>query len=409
MSGDIGASNPLGEGARSRTLASLRVPNFARFFTGQIISNTGTWFQNLVISLLVLQQTGSGSALALVTIAQFGPIVLLAPVAGRVADTVPVRRVLAFASLAAGATACGLAWAVWDESDLHLPLVLGLMALGGCVHAFDRVAGQTFLVELVGPRLLGNGVVLHGISNSAARSIGPGLAGAAYLALGAGPCLLVNAASFVPVLVSVVLIRPDHLHRRGRRDEPARIIDGLREVRRRKPLAVVLVVNALITLTSWSMNVVITAVVVLTFAGGSGSLGAAHSLNAVGAVVGALLVARVGRLDARALTPALVVYAAVLLVNAAAPTLLVFLILAPVLGVYQSSIGAAAQREAAPHMIGRTMSLVTLGQQGVAPIGALLAGAIVDLTSGQAAMAFGAVVCLLCAAAVRLLLGPRPA
>lgn len=409
---DEADAGPEGHAHRAGAIASLRVPNFAAFFAGQVVSNTGTWFQNLVISLIVLKDTGSGSALALVTVAQFAPIVLLAGVAGRVADSAPVRRVLMVTSVVAAVIASALAWAVWDESGLHLPLVLGLMAAGGCVHAFDRVAGQAFLIELVGPRLLGNGVVLHGMSNSAARSIGPGLAGAAYFALGAGPCLLVNAASFGAVLVSLLLVRPERLHRRVRRSEPARVIDGLREVRRSRPLATVLVVNAVVTLTSWSMNVIITAIVVLTFGGGSGALGAAHSLNAVGAVVGALLLARFMRLDARALAPALVVFAAVLFANAAAPSLLAFLVLAPVLGVgfavYQGTVSAAAQHESPPHMIGRTMSLVTLGQQGVSPVGALLAGAIVDVSSGQVAMAVGATTCMACALAVRLLLGPRP-
>ncbi|MCW4384633.1 MFS transporter [Salinibacterium sp. SYSU T00001] len=389
-------------------LEAFRVANFARYFVGQLVSNTGTWFQNLAISLIVVQVTGSASALALVTVAQFGPILLLAGVAGRLADTVSPRSILAATSACSIVVTCGLAVAVAQESP-SLPWIYGLIVLSGCFHAFERVAAQAFIFELVGAELLRNAVVLSTVYISAARSIGPGLAGLAFLAVGPAACLLINAATYLAVLVAVLLIRPGDLHARIRPEgRGPSVRENLRAIRSNRALVVILVVNVVVTLAAMNMNVVLTSTVSLGFGGDAGELGAAHALNAVGAVVGGVLLARYARLGASTLVPACLLFSATLAVNAAAPSLLLFLFAAPLLGigigVYQGVLSGAAQGESEPHALGRTMSLVTLGQQGVAPLGALLVGVLIDVTSGQAALGVGAAVTACCGLAVYLAL-----
>lgn len=320
--------------ARGGALGAFRVPNFTRYFAGQLVSNTGTWFQNLAISLIVVQLTGSASALALVTVAQFGPILLLAGAAGRLADTVSPRTILAATSAIAVIVTCGLAIAVAQETP-SLPWVYGLIA--------------------------------------------------------------------------VLLIRPADLHARilpeGRR---ATVRENLREVRSNRTLLVILVVNVIVTVAAMNMNVVLTSVVSIGFDGDAGALGATHALNAVGAVIGGVLLTRYAKLGAATLVPACLLFAATLAVNAAVPTLALFLVAAPLLGlglgVYQGVLNSSAQQESPPHALGRTMSLVTLGQQGVAPIGALLVGVLIDLTSGQTALGVGAAVTAMCGAVVYLVL-----
>ncbi|MBF0673123.1 MAG: MFS transporter [Salinibacterium sp.] len=400
-------------GGTGGSLAAFRVPNFTRYFTGQLVSNTGTWFQNLAISLIVVQITGSASALALVTVAQFGPILLLGAPAGRLADSVPPRMILAVTSAIAVLVTCGLAVAVGQEEP-SLGWLYGLIVVSGCVHAFERVAAQAFIYELVGAELLRNAVVLSTVYISAARSIGPGLAGVAFLAVGPTACLLINAATYLAVLVAVLLIRPSELHPRLRAEGPRPTVrENLREVRSNRALVVILAVNVIVTVAAMNMNVVLTSIVSLSFEGDAGQLGATHALNAVGAVVGGLLLARYTRLGALTLVPACLLFSVTLAVNAAAPSLLLFLMAAPLLGVgigvYQGVLSGAAQGESAPHALGRTMSLVTMGQQGVAPIGALLVGVLIDLTSGQTALGVAAVVTAVCAGVVCLALGRQRA
>ena len=386
---------------RPAPFAAFRSGNFTRYFAGQLVSNVGLWFQNLALSLIVLEITGSATALALVTVAQFGPITLLAGVAGKVADVVSARTVLIVTCLAAMLTSVGLAVAVSQET-ISLGLVYGLIALTGTAHAFERVSSQALIYELVGPTLLHNAVALSTVYLSAARSIGPGLAGVAYLTLGPAACLLINAGSYLAAVFALLLIRPASLHPRPRaRPEDRSIGSALRGIWDNRPLVVLLVVNVVVTVTAMNMNVVLTSIVYLGFDGDAGQLGATHALNAVGAVLGGILVAALRTSRVSYLVPGCLMFGAALALNASAPSLTLLLVFAPLLGLglgtYQGLIYSAAQVSAEPHQIGRVMSLLTMGNVGMAPLGALYAGALVDATSGQTALAVGAGTCTACA------------
>lgn len=400
-----------GPGTRADTFGALRLPNFALYFYGQLVSQTGTWFQNLAISLLVLHLTGSASALALVTVAQFGPTLLLATVAGRLSDSLSPRTILLCTSAAAVFVTLGLAWAVSGEHPL-LPVIYGLIVLSGTINVFDRVAAQAFIFELVGATLLQNAVVLSTVYISAARSVGPGLAGFAYAAFGPAACLLINACSYAGVFLALLLIRKRMLHPRPRVETgPVSTWSTIKEVRFNRPLLVLLIVNVIVTLTALNMNVVLTSVVSLSFAGTAVALGATHAFNAVGAIVGGLLVTRIRLVRVLTLVPACLVFAAALAVNSVAPNLAIFLAVAPLLGLglglYQGVLNSAAQGASPPHAIGRTMSLVTLGNIGMAPLGALAVGTLIDATSGRMALGVGAASCAVCASLVFLLLRRR--
>lgn len=391
--------------SRRGTFDAMRSRNFALFFSGQTISNTGTWFQNIAISLIVVQETRSASALALVTVVQFAPTFLLAPIAGKISDAVSPKTVLMSAVGVAFVSTAFLAWMVAGPAP-NLGAIYALLAVGGVANAFERVAGQAIVFELVGSTRLQNAVVLSTITVAAARSIGPGLAGLAFAAFGAVVCLVINAVSFLVAFAALATIDRSRLHPRIATGSTPAVASTLRTVVSIPGLVVLLVVNIVVTLTALSMNVVITSVVTISFEGAAVALGAAHALNAVGAVVGGLLVTRVRTVAVRALVPALIAFAVTLALNAAAPTLAWFLVAAPVLGIgiglYQGVLNSAAQNATPPHMLGRVMSLVTQGNIGIAPIGAFLIGLLIDATTGQAAFVLGTAGCLSCAAFVWL-------
>lgn len=396
---------------RRHGLAALGVRQYRWYFGGQLIAQTGTWFQNLAIALLVLQITGSASALAIVTVCQFGPMLLLAPIAGRLADSVRPRSILIATSATLGTITLGLALVVSAEEP-SLPLVYGLLLASGVAIAFERVASQAIVFELVGGELLQSGVVLSTVYISAARSIGPALAGVAVIVLGAPACLLINAASYLAVLAALIAIRPRRLHPRPLPEgERPSVIANLRLAARNRPLIVLLAVNAFVAVLAYNFNVTLTAVVSLSFDGDAGALGAAHALNAVGAVVGGVLVAWFVRVRAITIVPALLLFGVVMVANAAAPTLPLFLIAAPLLGiglgVYQAVINSAAQSVTPAWALGRTMSLLSLGNAGLAPIGAIALGLLIDVTNGQVGLAVGAAACLIAAAAAWPVLRPR--
>lgn len=378
---------------------------FSLYFSGQVVSNTGTWFQNLALSLVVLDATGSAQALSGVTVAQFLPLLVLSIPAGRLADRVRPRTILLVTSLASALVVAGLA-VVTLAPEPSVLAIYGLVAALGTVHAFERVAAQAIIFEIVGPESLGRAVSLSTIALASARSIGPGLAGIAFQALGPTACMLINSASFVLVFASIVAIRPARLFPRPRRAD--RTGGGIRPSFFSRELVTLLVVNAVVALLALNLMLVLTSTVTLTFAGDATAVGATHTLNALGAIVGGVLAAGRDRVTVRSLIVACGGLGAALLLSAAAPTLAILFAVGPLLGLgvgyYQGILNAAAQVSVTPDQIGRTMSLVTLGNYGMVPFGALLMGWVIDAQGGKTALGIGGLAALACATfvAVRL-------
>jgi len=381
--------------------SALRVRNFRLFFVGQIASNVGTWFQSLAQVLLVIELTGSGKALGLVTALQFAPALVLGPYAGTLVDRLPTRKSLLVTSLLSALLAGSLA-AVAALHGLHVLWVYAI-ALGlGCVQAFDRPASQAFVYELAGPDELQKAIGLHSITQSSARMLGPALAGAAYPLLGGAGCFAINAASFLCVTAALLAMRSDRLWQRKSAGDAGRgsIMEGVRYAMQRPELRAPLLVNALVGCLTFNFMTTITAMVRFDLHGDASSVGAAHALNAVGAVLGSLIVVSGGRVPSRAmLALACGGMAFAIAVNAAVPNVLAFLIWAPVFGLsvgaYQTNMLSAVQRNTEPAMLGRMSSLLTLGTTGMAPIASLVAGWLIDAWSARAAMGLGAAASLI--------------
>ncbi|MDQ7879436.1 MFS transporter [Microbacterium sp. QXD-8] len=381
---------------------------FSLYFGGQVVSNTGTWFQNLALSLVVLGETGSARALSGVTIAQFLPLLLLSVPAGRVADRIRPRTILLVTSLLSTAIVGGLAVATLSPAA-PISLFYLLVAALGTVHTFERVAAQAIIFEIVGSADLSRAASLSTIALASARSIGPGLAGVAFQSLGATACMLVNSGSFLVVFLSIALIRPSRLHvreapRRPRTTERYRVGTD-------RGMATLLVVNAVVALLALNLMLVLTSTVTLTFGGDATAVGGVHTLNAIGAILGGILAAGRARVTVRSLIAACAGLGLALLANAAAPGLPAFLALGPLLGLgvgyYQGILNAAAQVSVPPDQIGRTMSLVTLGSYGMVPFGALLMGWVIDESGGRTALVIGGSAALACALFVAMRLRRR--
>ena len=375
----------------------LRQRGFALYFAGQIVSNVGTWFQNLALQLVVLAATGSAQALSGVTVAQFLPILVFGVAAGWLADRVRPRTILLITSALAALVTAALAPVV-AHADPDLRAIYALVALLGTVQAFDRIAAQAIIFELVGPAALSRAVSISTIALAAARSVGPGLAGVAFLRLGAPACMLVNAASFVAVAVALLLIRPSTMHVRPARsaETPVRTGDLLRD----RGVSTLLIANVVVALFAMNFGLVLTATVDLSYGGDATAVGAAHALNAIGAIVGGGIAAALPRVGVRSLIVATAAFGGVMLLNAAAPTLGLFLLAGPALGLvigyYQGVLNAAAQSSVPPEAIGRLMSLVTHGNYGMVPFGALLMGWVIDLSSGRVSLLIGGIAALTC-------------
>ena len=237
--------------ALHRSVASLSIPNYRRFFAGQVVSVSGNWMQNVAAMWLVLRLTGSGTAVGLTAAAQFLPLLVLGAWGGLLADRVPKRRLLMRHPDAA--RACRR----WRCSRSSRPapsqawMVIALVFAGGLVTAFDNPARQSFVIEIVGSDRVVNAVSLNSVIVHSSRIAGPAAAAAVIALGGVGPCFLLNALSFVAMIVALRRMDPRALHPApaARRASPASCATPLRYVAAtpglRLPLAMMAVIGTL--------------------------------------------------------------------------------------------------------------------------------------------------------------------
>jgi MFS family permease len=395
------------------TFASLANPNYRRYVGGQGVSLIGTWMQSVAQSWLVLQLTGSGTALGLVVALQTLPVLLLGPYGGVVADRVDKRRLMIGLQSVMGllALTLGLLTVTGRVQLWHVFVLAALLGLNNC---FENPARQSFILEMVGTEHLRNAVSLNSVLVNVARMVGPAVAGLVIAAGGTGICFLLNAASFVAVVVSLVRLDTSRLSpappaARG----PGQLREGLRYVVRQRELGVPLLMMALVGCLAFEFQITLPLVARQTFAGGSEAYGWLTAAMGAGAVLGGLVVAARGRTGARAMVAAALLFGAAMAGAALAPTFAVELVLIAVVGAlsvaFQSTGNSTLQLAASPSMRGRVMSLWAVAFLGSTPIGGPIAGAVGDALGGRGGLALGAVSCVLAAALGAALLRGRSA
>ncbi|HEY7068771.1 MAG TPA: MFS transporter, partial [Acidimicrobiales bacterium] len=281
---------------------------------------------------------------------------------------------------------------------------LGAFSLAfGIVLTVERPATVLVPVELVPPDLVSNALGLNSMTLSLARLLGPALAGITLTLTSPAWCFAVNAASFAVALAFVARLEVTALFARARGEGGrGQVKEGFAYLAGQGQLRSVLVANAVIGLLAVNFLVVVTAVVRLRYGGGGLAVGVAHAANAAGAVAGGVLAGAALARMSRRLDLVCLALGGSMAALALAPTLGLFVALGPLLGValvaYQSAVLDACHRLARPDMLGRMVSLVTLGGQGTTPIGSVIVGVVIDVWSPQAALWVGAASCAVGAA-----------
>jgi MFS family permease len=387
--------------ARHTTFAALAVPNYRRYVRGQAISLVGTWMQMTAQAWLVLTLTHSAAKLGLVVALQTLPVLLLAPYGGVVADRVDKRRMMVALQIAMGIQALILgvltitgAVRLWEIGALAV--VLGLN------NAFENPARQSFMLEMVGAEDLRNAVSLNSVLVNVARTVGPALAGVLIATVGEGLCFLLNAASFIPVVASLIrldraALSPSPPAPRA----PGQLREGLRYVARTPELAVPLGMMALVGCLAYEFQVSLPVMARQGLHVGATGYGFMTAAMGVGAVAGGLVVAARGRTGLPTLVVAATGFAVVLALAAAAPTMAVELAALALAGwasiSFMSTGNSTLQLTAEPSMRGRVMSLWFVAFQGSTPIGGPIVGWVMVQAGARAGLWVGAVTCLLAA------------
>ncbi len=213
-----------------KVFPALRSRNYQLYFTGQIISNIGTWLQVVAQSWLVLELTNSAFYVGLVIAATNLPTMIFCLPGGVIVDRFNKRRILMITQTAFMILAFILgSLAVLKIVNIWEILILGF--LFGCVKAVDSPARQAFAVDMVGKEDLTSGIALNSAVNNASRVIGPGIAGFLIAFVGAGGAFIANGVSYIAVLIALILIKtkPDKTVKNDQ--HPLRdILDGLKYV-----------------------------------------------------------------------------------------------------------------------------------------------------------------------------------
>ncbi|MER7150671.1 MFS transporter [Streptomyces lydicus] len=393
---------------RKGTFSSLRIRNYRLFATGQMVSNTGTWMQRIAQDWLVLSLTGSSAAVGITTALQFLPMLLFGLYGGVIADRFPKRKLLLLTQSAMGLT--GLALAALTLSGQvqvwHVYLVALLLGLATVV---DNPARQAFVSEMVGQDDLRNAVSLNSANFQSARLIGPAVAGVLITAFGSGWAFLFNGLSFIAPLTGLLMMRTAELHKVDRVPRSkGQLREGLRYVSQRPDLIWPIVLVGFIGTFGFNFPIWLTAFVYHVFHQGAGTYALFNGLMAAGSLIGALLAARRAGSRLRLLVGAAMLFGALEITAALAPSFWMFAALLAPIGMVGLTINVTAnssvQMATDPLMRGRVMSLFMMVFMGGTPLGAPVVGWVTDAFGARIGFLAGGVISLTAAGLIGLVL-----
>ncbi|MGE5407073.1 MAG: MFS transporter [Syntrophothermus sp.] len=373
-----------------RSFDSLEVPNYRRYFAGQLVSLSGTWMQTVAALWLVLGLTGSGLAVGLTTALQFLPMLVLGAWGGLLADRFPKRRLLMTTQVLMAVPAVFLFIVTATGAVSPWMVYVAVFAMGS-VNAIDNPTRQSFVFEMVGPDRVVNAVSLNSVIVQAARIVGPALAGITIAVVGVVPCFAINAVTFAAMILALRGMDPARLHSVPTRPPgPGAIRAGLRYVARTPELAVPLALLGLVGTLGFNFQVVLPLLARFSFGGGAGAYAALVSAMGVGSIAGALVNGSRGRTGPRLIAGAALAFGVGGLLAAAMPALALEIPALVALGAasvtFAASINSTMQLAVSDEMRGRVMALYSVVFLGSTPLGGPLAGWLAETYDPRVAL-----------------------
>lgn len=388
------APAPVRRPGLAQAVVAFRYRNFAIFWAGALLSNTGKWIQNVTVPFVLYELTGSATWTGVATFAQFLPASLTAPLGGSIADRFHRRNVLVVTQSAMALVALAL-WLVWESGTATPWSITALVGLTGLIGGINIASWQAFVSELVPRSVLLNAVTLNSAQFNGARAFGPALGGVVLATLGPGSAFLINAVSYGAVLVALSLLTVPRIVavRNGR----ARVLSDFaatgRHMRERMGMATCVVVVMAVGLLGSPVFPLIKVFTDEVFMVGDTAFGVLSAALGIGSVLAAPLVAGRGsglRRGALA-TRALVVYGASLTTFALAPGYGVALVALVVAGggylAVTSTLNTTLQLQVDEAMRGKVLSLYVMGLTVSYPLGALIQGLMADLVGPRPTVA----------------------
>ena len=391
---------------RERTFAALKYPNYRLWFRGQIVSLFGTWMQTTAQGFLIFELTHSPAYLGYVGFASGVPTWLLTLYGGVIADRVPRRTLLTITQSAMMVFAFILATLTF----LHVVQpwhVVVLSFLLGAANSFDAPARQAFVGEMVDREDLTNAIALNATMFHTATAIGPAVAGATYALFGPAWCFTINGISFIAVIVALQMMKlKPHDGPKEIGSMLSEFKEGIQYVTRHEVVRVVIGMIAVNSLFTMSLTTLIPAWSVSILHGDATTNGFLYSARGIGSLIGALIIASLGRITYRGKLVTLGSFAAPLL-------LVVFGLLSwlPASLVVLAGVGvgtimimnlanAIVQTSTPEHLRGRVMGAYTWIFFGFMPLGSLWTGEMASRVGLSEAVILNAVLAIVAASIV---------
>lgn len=378
---------------------SLAIRNYRLFASGQLVSLTGTWMQNVAQDWLVLDLTNrSGTALGITTALQFLPMLLFGLWGGVVADRHNKRRVMLVTQSVQGLLALSLGVLV-VTGLVQTWMVFGFAFALGMTTVFDLPARQAFVVEMVGPRDVTNAVGLNSATFNSARIVGPAIAGLMIANGGTAPVFFLNALSYCAVIYGLSRIDESQLFP-GRTVARAKgqLMAGLKYVLGRKDLLLPIVLVGFVGMFGLNFQITLALMARNEFHRGAETYGTLSALLAGGSLAGALLTARRERPKQRVLLGSAIAFGVLETVLGLAPNIVVFSILLVPTGLavisFTSTALSTVQLGAGEAMRGRVLALYALVFVGGTPFGAPLIGWLGEHVGPRSTLVVGGLVSL---------------
>jgi MFS family permease len=364
--------------ALRRSFNSLEVPNYRRYFAGQVISLSGNWMQNVTTLWLVLSLTNSGFAVGITTALQFLPILLFGAYGGLLADRFAKRNLLFVTQSLMMLPAIGFFVVTALHIEAPWMIFLGVF-LVGLVNCVDNPTRQSFVIEMVGEDRLVNAVSLNSVIIETARIIGPAFAGVIIATFGVVPCFGINLLTFVAMIAALWSMDPRALNAPPPATrKPGAIREGLRHVRRTPELAVPLALMALVGTLGFNFQVALPLLAKFSFGGGAGSYAVLVCSMGVGSIIAAVVNGNQGKTGAKVIAAASLAFGIAALLASAMPGLVLEAVTLAALGaaavIFVSSVNSTIQLAVSAEMRGRVMALFSIVFLGSTPIGGPLTG-----------------------------------
>ena len=388
--------------------------NFRLFWTGAFLSNTGTWMQAVAQGLLVYELTDSAFWLGVDGFVATAPGLALTLLAGVFADLVDRRRLLIYTQIVAGFSALTLAILI-ATNVVHVWMILVLSFVTGCCFAIAGPSYQAITVDLVEREDIPNAIALNSTQFQFSRVVGPTLAGVALKVFGLAGCFFANALSFVAVIIALMMVRFDEKKMltpaHSVKDSRAvwqDLIEGLRYVRRRRRVFMLIMISGMTSLFGAPYLSMIPVYARDIFQMGPDGNALLMGISGAGAFIGALVLAYLGNFKYKgwSVLSGAFGFALCLIGFALSPQLLgrfsftiqLSVALAFIFGMGFAIVSCVAvvntllQQLVTDEMRGRVMSMFILSFIGTMPIGNLIAGASTERFGAPRTLATGGLI-----------------